>query len=89
MEAGADAGAGPEGGLVLRVEDLDGSLLSDPVAHLVGRETKSVLLRIHYQKRLVISLSYSNDSGHIAVEDFVLLRIHFDLSICNHVIALH
>ena len=54
MEAGADAGAGPEGGLVLRVEDLDGSLLSDPVAHLVGRETKSVLLRIHYQKRLVI-----------------------------------
>ena len=37
MEAGADAGAGPEGGLVLRVEDLDGSLLSDPVAHLVGR----------------------------------------------------
>ena len=34
MEAGADAGAGPEGGIVLRVEDLDRALLSDPVAHL-------------------------------------------------------
>ena len=34
VEAGADAGAGPEGGIVLRVEDLDRALLSDPVAHL-------------------------------------------------------
>ena len=34
MQSGADPGAGPEGGLVLRVEDLDGPLLSDPVAHL-------------------------------------------------------
>ena len=34
VEAGADTWARPEGRLVLRVEDLDGALLSDPVAHL-------------------------------------------------------
>ena len=34
VESGADPGTGPEGGLILRVEDLDGPLLSDPVAHL-------------------------------------------------------
>ena len=45
MQSGADPGAGPEGGLVLRVEDLDGALLSDPVAHLGKRELLVVCLR--------------------------------------------
>ena len=36
MQFVPDPGAGSEGRLVLRVEDLDGALLPDPVAHLEG-----------------------------------------------------